>query len=205
VIIVGDACTDDTAEQIRHLSDARVRFVNLRRRGRYPADAKARWQVAGSVPLNLAMRLAEGEWLAHLDDDDVWTPDRLERTLEAARRSQAEMVYALGDFEVKPNEWVRIGQAPPRTGTVPHSSVLCARHLKAFRYDTRSYRINKPTDGDRWERMRRAGVRMHFLDRVVTAAPLRPGEDTIQSVQVQNKEKAAVRGESIARSLADPK
>ena len=52
------------------IKDPRVRFHNLRRRGKYPANAMRRWMVAGTGAANQALRSARGDYITHLDDDD---------------------------------------------------------------------------------------------------------------------------------------
>jgi glycosyltransferase involved in cell wall biosynthesis len=39
---------------------------------------------------NFGLRVAEGEWTAFLDDDDIWQPDKLELQLAAAARTGAD-------------------------------------------------------------------------------------------------------------------
>ena len=70
--MVGDCCTDDTAERISHIRDDRLRFVNLSERGRYPEEPYLRWMVAGTVPFNHALSLTRGQFVTHLDDDDEY-------------------------------------------------------------------------------------------------------------------------------------
>jgi len=41
---------------------------------------------------NFGMGFAQGEWLAFLDDDDIWLPDKLETQLDAAQRTGAGLV-----------------------------------------------------------------------------------------------------------------
>lgn len=42
---------------------------------------------------NRGIAAAEGEWVALLDDDDVWSPDKLARQLEALQRADADFAY----------------------------------------------------------------------------------------------------------------
>jgi glycosyltransferase involved in cell wall biosynthesis len=51
-----------------------------------------------AVALNAGIAIARGEWLAFLDDDDLWEPNRIEAALEAARLTSADLV--ISDFVV---------------------------------------------------------------------------------------------------------
>lgn len=175
-VVVGDACTDDTAARIAALREPRIRFENLERRGSYPDDPLHRWMVAGSTPANRALDLARGRWLGYLDDDDVLMPDHLEQLLEFAAASGAEFVFGAGEFQRSPQEWLRIGNLPPDPGNVMHSSVLYRSYLRSFKYDLEAWRFGVGADAHLWGRMYREGVRFAFLDRIVCRAPLRPGE-----------------------------
>ena len=166
-VVVGDACTDDTAERIAALGDPRIRFENLATRGVYPEDPLKRWMVAGCVPANRALELARGEWLAYLDDDDVLLEDHLERLLRHARATGAEFVYGAGEFQRSASEWLRIGRLPPHPGHVMHSSVLYRSYLRFLRYDHEAWKEGIGTDSLLWGRMERLGVRFAFLDDVV--------------------------------------
>ena len=130
IIIVGDACTDDTEDLIHAFGDPRIRFENLREWGCYPEDPLLRWMVAGTKPANRALEMARGDWIAFLDDDDVWEPDHLGSLLAAARETGAEFVYGAGLLERSPGEWLRIGGFPPATGKILHSAVLYRGYLR---------------------------------------------------------------------------
>src|SRR5579883_1480179 len=52
IVVVGDHCTDDTAEQLANLKDSRIVFENLPQRGPYPLEHSSRWRVAGSNAMN---------------------------------------------------------------------------------------------------------------------------------------------------------
>jgi glycosyltransferase involved in cell wall biosynthesis len=73
VLVCDDGSTDDSEQRIRALSDRRVRWLPGPRGGR-PA-----------IPRNRGIAAARGQWLAFLDSDDEWLPDKLERQLAAVR------------------------------------------------------------------------------------------------------------------------
>ena len=85
----------ETAAAIDAIGDDRVRYFNRPIRGPYPEDPEQRWRVAGGPPFNDAVALASGTWLAPLDDDDAFLHDHVERLLEHARSTRAELAYGL--------------------------------------------------------------------------------------------------------------
>ena len=84
--MVDDGSTDDTAAVA---AGAGPRVVVLR--NRQPAGV--------SAARNQGIAAARGVWIAFCDDDDLWSPDKLTRQLEAAERARADWVYA-GDVNV---------------------------------------------------------------------------------------------------------
>jgi glycosyltransferase involved in cell wall biosynthesis len=201
VVVVGDACTDDTGERIAALGEPRIRFENLKRRGTYPDDPLHRWMVAGSTPANRALRLARGRWLGYLDDDDVLAEDHLASLLRFARDSDAEFVFGAGEFQRAPSEWLRIGRMPPSPGNVMHSSVLYRSYLRFMRYDLEAWKESVGADSHLWGRMYRLGVRFAFLDRIVCRAPLRPGE-TLAGQKAAEQRRDAQRADSSVQNSA---
>ncbi len=86
IIVVDDGSKDDTREQLLAYGD-RVRSF-------FQANGGA------SAARNLAMRNATGEWLAFLDDDDVWLPNKIEKQMElAAQNPKLGLVYC-SDYAV---------------------------------------------------------------------------------------------------------
>lgn len=59
IIVVDDGSTDDTAERVRGLGDARIHYLTQEHRG-------------VSAALNLGWQHAHGEYIARLDSDDRW-------------------------------------------------------------------------------------------------------------------------------------
>ena len=167
ILIVGDHCTDDTAERLRAVGDARVRFVNLAERGVYPEDPVARWMVAGAAPMNHALREARGEWLAPLDDDDEFTPDHVATLLDACRRERLEYAFGIARMMLPSGEWLDVGSAPLRCDHVCHSAVLYWIGLRFMVHDIGAWKLGEPGDWNLWRRMKWSGVRHGFVPRRV--------------------------------------
>jgi len=81
VVVCDDASSDDTAARVRAFGDPRVRLVHNERNA---GEGAAR---------DRAIDAARGRWLAVLDADDAWAPDRLERLLEAAGSDRDVLVF----------------------------------------------------------------------------------------------------------------
>ncbi len=82
-IIVDDASTDKTADIISRYAagDARIRLVRLKDN---QGVANAR---------NVALDLAQGDYIAFLDSDDQWKPEKLEHHLQFMRQHQVQFSY----------------------------------------------------------------------------------------------------------------
>jgi len=82
VIVVDDHSTDKTREAIRSIEDDRVQCViNKRSKGAQGAR-------------NTGVEIADGEWIAFLDSDDVWRKEKLEKQVEYVNGSE-EVVYSI--------------------------------------------------------------------------------------------------------------
>jgi glycosyltransferase involved in cell wall biosynthesis len=173
IIVVGDHCEDGTEKAVLAVKDPRVRFFNLGQQGRYPADPFLRWCVAGSAPWNLALALANGAWIAPCDDDDEFTDDHVEVLLGEARKRRLEFVWSKALGEVAPGVWEEMGGPDPLVGT-SHGSMLYASQLGFFHYNLNSWKLAQVADWNLWNRMKRAGVRMGFLDQVTYRYHLAP-------------------------------
>ena len=163
ILVVGDGCDHRTGKALAQLSDPRIRYVNLGRSGRYPIKPWARWHVAGTAPMNASLLLASGDWLTPCDDDDEMTDDHVEKLLRHARNNNLELVWSKS--EVVRNGSVRIF-GDERFKSVTQGSILYSMGLSSFMYSPTCHRLGAPADQRLWARMRKAGVRMGFLDAV---------------------------------------
>lgn len=167
ILVIGDHCDPSTERAVRSVKDPRIRFENLPHRGRYPDDPMFRWMVAGAAPMNRALQLARGEWIAPLDDDDEFTPDHVEVLLESCRERNLDAAYGVADMEMQPGVWEPVGSWPPRTGAIIHSAVLYSLDLRSMPHSFESWRLNEPGDWNLWRRMMAAGAEFGFVDQVV--------------------------------------
>jgi len=88
IVVVDDGSTDDTRKTCASFGDPRVRYVHQ------PNDG-----TSGIGARNHAMLLARGEWIAPLDQDDRWAPEKLRQQFEAvASRPTAGAVFCRARF-----------------------------------------------------------------------------------------------------------
>jgi glycosyltransferase involved in cell wall biosynthesis len=99
VLVVDDGSTDRTADAVRALNDPRVRLL---RNEQSKGVAAAR---------NMGAAAAAGSWIALLDDDDLWAPDKLIRQIHVADESSRDWVYG-GVVEIDEDDRL-LGGRPP--------------------------------------------------------------------------------------------
>jgi glycosyltransferase involved in cell wall biosynthesis len=168
VIVVGDACTDDTENVIKKINDNRIRFMNMPYRGPYPQNKTDLWRVAGAPCMNMGVNLAKGDWICPLDDDDELCPTHVEDLLQVATRGRYEFVY--GMVEIVINNALsthRSGAYPPRIGQCPMQASIYLRLLDFVEYFPNAWLFDEPADWNLTRRYMEMGVRIGFLDKVV--------------------------------------
>lgn len=82
LIVVDEGSTDDTAAMVGAFGDRRIELV----RHATPLGV--------STARNHGIELATGEWVAFLDDDDLWSPEKLASQVTAMRRDDRGWAYA---------------------------------------------------------------------------------------------------------------
>jgi len=166
ILVIGDHCDTATEQAVRSVRDPRVRFINLAERGLYPTDPMLRWMVAGATPMNAALMIAQGAWIAPCDDDDEITDNHVELLLHEARRRRLEFVWSKAAMEIEAGTWAEVGRVPLAWGGITHGSVLYAGALRFFRHNENSWKLAEPGDWNLWRRMKAAGVKMGFVNQV---------------------------------------
>jgi glycosyltransferase involved in cell wall biosynthesis len=86
VIVVVDGPDRATVQALGEIYDPRLRVVALEN------------SVGGAEARNLGVHASRGQWIALLDDDDEWLPDKIEKQLAAAEASSTDHVLVVCTF-----------------------------------------------------------------------------------------------------------
>ncbi|MBD0302712.1 MAG: glycosyltransferase [Tolypothrix sp. T3-bin4] len=106
LIVIDDGSQDSTYQVVSSFSDPRVRVFS------YP-------NAGVSASRNRGITKANGEFLAFLDADDLWTPDKLEAQLRALEDNpQAAVAYSWTDYIDESGQFLHPGNHPTATGDV---------------------------------------------------------------------------------------
>ena len=82
LIIVDDCSTDNSEEIIKQFThDVRIRFFKNEKNS------------GAAISRNLALREAKGKWIAFLDSDDLWEPEKLEKQIGFMRENDYKFSY----------------------------------------------------------------------------------------------------------------
>jgi hypothetical protein len=161
VIVVNDGPNPATRVALDKLADPRIRYVEFPEQNRYPADTHLRWMVAGSPGMNRGAQLAQGSWIAPLDDDDEFSPNHLEALVTLALKERAELAYgAIIQKNLSRGTESVIWSEPPTISEFTFMGAIYMKALGFFEYDTESWMVEEPGDWNLMRRMQACGVRM---------------------------------------------
>jgi glycosyltransferase involved in cell wall biosynthesis len=92
IIIVDDASTDDTDKLVASFHDNRIRYIqHEKNRG-------------GGAARNSAITQAQGDYIAFLDSDDEWLPEKLEKQMKFFENAPATLgLVAAGALDIREN------------------------------------------------------------------------------------------------------
>lgn len=205
LIIVSDGSTDNTKEVVESIDDPRIRFYEIERKEpHHNYDSEKQWYLSGTHAANFALEQIneKSEWIAKLDDDDIWTEDHLEKLLYFAQEGNYEFVssqylyqkngdlqtfkgiYMLSPYFYPKRKSINIDS--PKLGG--HSTWFYRSYLKNMKYDPNAYKkkINRVDMYDLALRFYEGGIRMGFLEDITLYILPRVGQTTIGLQAVKN-------------------
>lgn len=127
LLIVDDCSTDDSFSIITHyvVQDSRIRsFKTL-----FPSGSP-------TLPRNIGVEHAQGRYIAFLDSDDAWMPDKLERQLKLFENEQVAIVFS--DYEKMSEEGERNNRVVRAPREVDYKHLLLSNVIGCLTaiYDT---------------------------------------------------------------------
>lgn len=81
LIIVDDCSSDDTDEVISAFHDRRIKYLKNEKNS------------GAAISRNRAIKEAKGKWVAFLDSDDLWFPDKLEKQIGFMEKNDYHFSY----------------------------------------------------------------------------------------------------------------
>jgi glycosyltransferase involved in cell wall biosynthesis len=168
ILVIGDACTDDSEQVVAAAGDPRVRWMNLERNAGSQAG-----------PNQVGLEAARGELIAYLGQDDVWRRDHVALLVADIERTGADVTSSVPSFVWPMPVPVRRLESPRVGSFVPTPSLM---HTRAAGLAAGGWRDHRETvlapDADFVERLRRCGAqfsRVRALSLLKFASALRPG------------------------------
>lgn len=114
LLVIDDCSTDDTIKKISSfLQDERIHLLRNEKNS------------GAAVSRNYGLREASGKWIAFLDGDDVWLPQKLEKQLKFMADNDYKFTYT--DYRIRLN-----GEWKPYVNTGP--AVVTKRRLYNYCY-----------------------------------------------------------------------
>jgi glycosyltransferase involved in cell wall biosynthesis len=96
VIIVDNASTDDTYEMIQSIKDPRVECIRHEK------------NLGGPAARNTGIRHSRAAYIALLDDDDQWSPQKLEKQMEVFQKASAHVGLVYVGSEIYDENTARV-------------------------------------------------------------------------------------------------
>lgn len=117
IIVVDDNEPNDkfslaTQKKLQEISDPRVRYVQQEK------------HINGSAARNVGIDAAKGDFIAFLDDDDTWYPDKLEKQMRVFDTDPAIGLVYTGSNAIYVNDKVSYAIVPKQKGDLKRTILL---------------------------------------------------------------------------------
>jgi glycosyltransferase involved in cell wall biosynthesis len=163
LFVIGDGCTDNTADVVAEFNDSRIRWFDL-----------AKGRNFGYANRNFAFRQMRGHYVALLAHDDIWLPDHLSALSHCLEQSGVEWAYSRpiwaepggqlfpGDFDLAADAAKRKEFLQRKSNGIPASCVLHRRECFA-RYGYWNEALPSCGDWEMWARIISGTDRLGYL------------------------------------------
>lgn len=164
LILSDDFSSDNSRKIMRSYKDERI-FCLFNEQNAGPASAR-----------NLALRMATGQYVAFLDADDFWLPDKLEKQLKFMK--QGNYPFSFTSYEFADENAVRSGKVAHAPSEVGYKDILLSSTiapstaiLDRSQIDTSLIYMPEDVrleDAATWMQIMKTGIHAFGLDEVLT-------------------------------------
>lgn len=163
ILVVDNPERNDVIEKILEINDSRIRCIVNKK------------NIGLARSMNLAAQIANGEYLARMDADDISLPERLEKEMYVIESMGADYVCAwcehVDEQGIKKKEQSTLLMNPyvnnllPYTNTIYHPTVMIPKHIFNSIGGYRDYPCNQ--DYDLWLRLYDAGYSVTVVEEIL--------------------------------------
>lgn len=165
LLVIDNGSTDNTRSVVESYTDKRVRYLF----NDNPSSSCA-------APRNLGIKNAQGKYVAFLDDDDIWYPDKLKICLQELSKHPDVALICHAQNIISDGEFIRTNICGPWSKDMHErlmyernflgpGSVLIKKEIisKVGGFKTRSD-YSGCEDYDLWIRLAKEGYMFHFIE-----------------------------------------
>jgi glycosyltransferase involved in cell wall biosynthesis len=186
IVLVDDGSTDDSVEKIKQIKDERIRIIRQENAG----AATAR---------NNGVKLATGEYIAFLDADDLWAPNKLKWQFEQLElHKDVNMIYGQVKefYDAKVENIDKRGEEKTFVGYSPIALLISKQDFLKVGEFQGKYKVAEFIDW--YDRAKQLGLREIVLPQIVAYRRIHKGNlDRLHRADV--KQYVAVLKEALDR------
>lgn len=158
LLFVDDCSTDNSIEIVNSFGDARIRVLKNDKNS------------GAAIARNKAIEEANGRWIAFLDSDDLWMPEKLEKQISYMESNK--VLFSYTDYEVIDENNKSVSLFIPRLDVCGYKDILKHNHIGCLTVIYDSEKIGKvfmPTNAIKredlacWLTILKNGVEAHCL------------------------------------------
>lgn len=169
IIILNDGQDSQLCEYIESINDSRIKYFESKR-PHYKEEEV--WAVGGAHNINKGLDLVKGEFICHLDQDDIWKNTFLETRIKFFN-SNLNVDFVYGKTIFLENNTTKMYYGCPikkelflnGTNYIPHLTIMYRSKLKSFKMVESGV---FPADYKLWLDIYNAGNNLYFLDELDT-------------------------------------
>jgi glycosyltransferase involved in cell wall biosynthesis len=158
LLFVDDCSTDKSLEIAKSFNDDRIRIFSMKKNG------------GAALARNKAIDEAKGRWIAFLDSDDLWEPEKLQKQIKHMQAN--DLSFTFTDYQVIDEEDKLISTFTPRLDVCEYKDILKHNHIGCLTviYDADKLgKVYMPTNATKredvacWLKILRTGEKAHCL------------------------------------------